>query len=208
MYHGEKFNSISHLAGAALALVGLGALLSVSIPTHDPWVILSFTIFGISLVTLYTSSTLYHSFQPPNLKGIFQKLDHAAIYLLIAGTYAPYMMVSLRDGRGAVLLTVVCSLAVVGLLLDMLVPSRPKVLQILIYLVMGWTCVLEYSSLMAAIPFEGFIWLNLGGLAYSVGVGFYVLDELGKLRHAHGIWHIFVLLGSISHFISILGYVR
>jgi len=208
MYYGEKFNSITHLAGAALALVGLGALLSVSIPTRDPWIILSFTIFGVSLVTLYTSSTLYHSFQPPNIKKIFQKLDHAAIYLLIAGTYAPYMMVSLREGRGAVLLTLVCSLAVVGLLLDFLLPSRPKVIQILIYLIMGWLCVLEYSSLMAAIPFEGFIWLNLGGLAYSIGVGFYVLDELEKLRHAHGIWHIFVLLGSISHFISILGYVR
>jgi len=204
----QKFNSITHLAGAALALVGLGALLSVSIPTRDPWIILSFTIFGVSLVTLYTSSTLYHSFQPPNIKKIFQKLDHAAIYLLIAGTYAPYMMVSLREGRGAVLLTLVCSLAVVGLLLDFLLPSRPKVIQILIYLIMGWLCVLEYSSLMAAIPFEGFIWLNLGGLAYSIGVGFYVLDELEKLRHAHGIWHIFVLLGSISHFISILGYVR
>ena len=100
MYDGEKLNSITHLIGAVLALVGFGALLTVSIQHHDPWMISSFSVFGITLVVLYTCSTLYHSFKPPALKRVFQKLDHAAIYLLIAGTYTPYMLVSLRDSSG------------------------------------------------------------------------------------------------------------
>ena len=208
MYYGEKFNSISHLAGAVLALIGFGALLAVSIQLKNWAIIVSFMVFGFTLILLYTMSTLYHSFHPPGLKKVFQKLDHISIYLLIAGTYTPYMLVSLGDGNGPVMLLVVWALALLGLMLDLFVKYRIEVLQVLIYLSMGWICVFEYDSLRASIPAPGIVWLTIGGITYTVGILFYVLDDLNKLRHAHGIWHLFVLSGSISHFISIIGYVR
>jgi len=208
MYNGEKLNSITHLIGAVLALVGLGALLAISIQRQDPWLIVGFSIFGATLVLLYTMSTLYHSFPMPKVKRIFQKLDHVSIYLLIAGTYTPYMLVTLRDNGGLFMLALVWSLAVVGILLDLLAPKRIEWLQIIIYLVMGWVCVLDYTDLKAAISTPGIVWLTMGGIAYTVGIIFYVLDNFNKLRHAHGIWHLFVLYGSLSHFISIIAYVR
>jgi len=208
MYNGEKLNSITHLTGAVLALIGFGALLAISIQQRDGLLITSFCIFGLTLILLYTMSTLYHSLRPPRLKNIFQKLDHIAIYLLIAGTYTPYMLVSLYDNGGLLMLALIWSLALVGLLLDIFIKQRIEWLQILIYLVMGWICTLNYSELQAAVPVEGMIWLMAGGIAYTVGIVFYVLDDLKKLRHAHGIWHLFVLCGSICHFISIAGYVR
>lgn len=208
MYYGEKFNSITHLFGAILALIGFGALLAVSIDQQDPALIISFTIFGFALILLYTASTLYHSFHPPKLKKFFQKFDHISIYLLIAGTYTPYMLVSLGEGNGPILLGFIWGLAVLGILLDSLNPRRIEILQMLIYLTMGWACMLEYSGLQATIPRSGIIWLTVGGIAYTIGVVFYMLDDLNQLRHAHGIWHLFVLLGSTSHFISIIAYVR
>lgn len=208
MYYGEKFNSITHLVGAVLALVGFGSLLTIGIQQKNPLIIISFTIFGLMLVVLYTISTLYHSFHPPKLKRIFQKLDHVSIYLLIAGTYTPYMLVSLGSGNGPLMLSIVWGLAVLGVLLDIFSLKRIEVLQIAIYLLMGWICTLEYTNLKAAIKLAGMMWLTIGGIAYTVGVVFYVLDDLNKLRHAHGIWHLFVLSGSICHFISIVGYVR
>ena len=114
MYYGEKLNSVSHLVGAVLALVGLGALLTVGVQSRDPWIITSFSVFGFSLVLLYTMSTLYHSFHPPKLKELFQLLDHVAIYLLIAGTYTPYMLVSLRDGNGFLIMGIIWALALAG----------------------------------------------------------------------------------------------
>lgn len=208
MYYGERFNSISHLVGAVLALMGFGALLTVGIESGDAAVITSFTVFGLTLVLLYTMSTLYHSFHPPQLKSFFRKLDHVTIYLLIAGTYTPYMVVSLGDEAGYRMLATVWGLAVAGLLLDLLNPNRIELLQIAIYLLMGWIVLFEYSHLRASIPTEGMFWLTIGGIAYTAGVVFYVIDNLQFLRHAHGIWHIFVLVGSVSHFISIIGFVR
>jgi hemolysin III len=208
MYYGEKLNSITHLIGAVLALVGYGALLTISIQEHDPWLIVSFSVFGFTLILLYTMSTLYHSFHPPELKKIFQKLDHVSIYLLIAGTYTPYMLVTLRDHGGLFTLALVWLLAAVGLLLDIFIPKRIEWLQILIYLIMGWACTINYSDLQAALPGAGVIWLTVGGIAYTAGIVFYVLDGLEKFRHAHGIWHLFVLTGSVCHFISIITYVR
>ena len=116
MYYGEKLNSISHLVGAVLALVGFGALLAIGIQARDPWVVGSFSVFGITLVLLYTMSTLYHSFHPPHLKRIFRLLDHVAIYLLIAGTYTPYMLLSLRDGNGFLILGIIWALALANFL--------------------------------------------------------------------------------------------
>jgi hemolysin III len=209
MYYGEKLNSISHLVGASLALIGLGALLAVSIETRDPWVITSFSVFGVSMVLLYTMSTLYHSFSPPGLKRLFQIFDHVSIYLLIAGTYTPYMLVTQRDGNGWLIMVIVWTLAVTGILSEIFLSGRTvKVGQMAIYLGMGWACSFDFASLKVALPDTGLLWLTLGGLAYTVGVVFYILDKMNKLSHAHGIWHFFVLAGTICHFISIIGYVR
>jgi hemolysin III len=209
MYHGEKLNSISHLAGAVLALVGLGALLTIGVQSANPWVLFSFSVFGTSMVLLYTMSTLYHSFHPPGLKKLFQLFDHIAIYLLIAGTYTPYMLVSLRHGNGVTIMMVVWGLAVVGILSEVFLSGRAiKVGQLVIYLGMGWACSWDMASLREALSAPAFYWLAAGGLAYTGGVVFYVLDKAGKLPHAHGIWHMFVLAGSLCHFISIIGYVR
>ncbi len=209
MYYGEKLNSISHLVGAALALMGFGALLSVGIQTRDPWVITSFSVFGISMVLLYTMSTLYHSFSIPRLKYLFQIFDHISIYLLIAGTYTPYMLVTQRDANGWLIMGIIWSLAVAGILSEIFLSGRAvKVGQMIIYLGMGWACTFDFASLKAALPETGLLWLTAGGLAYTAGVVFYILDKMDKLTHAHGIWHFFVLTGTISHFISIIGYVR
>jgi hemolysin III len=209
MYYGEKLNSISHLVGAAFALIGLGALLSVAIQTRDPWVITSFSVFGISMVLLYTMSTLYHSFSTSRLKNIFQLFDHISIYLLIAGTYTPYMLVTQRDANGWLIMGIIWSLAVAGILSEIFLSGRTvKVGQMIIYLGMGWACTFDFASLKAALPETGLLWLTAGGLAYTAGVVFYVLDKMDKFTHAHGIWHFFVLTGTISHFISIIGYVR
>jgi len=209
VYSGEKLNSISHLVGAALALIGLGALLSVAIQTRDPWVISSFSVFGISMVLLYTMSTLYHSFSASRLKYIFRIFDHISIYLLIAGTYTPYMLVTLRDGNGWLIMGIIWTLAVAGILSEVFLSGRAvKVGQMIIYLGMGWACYFDFASLKIALPESGLLWLTAGGLTYSAGVVFYILDKMDKLTHAHGIWHFFVLTGSICHFISIIGYVR
>lgn len=209
MYYGERLNSISHLVGSALALVGLGSLLTVSISIADPWVITSFTIFGVSLVLMYTMSTLYHSFRPTNLKRLFQLFDHISIYLLIAGTYTPFMLVSLRDGSGWWIMGVIWALALVGILSEIFLSGRlVKVSQIVIYFSMGWACALDFSSLKLALDVTGFQWLVAGGLAYTVGAAFYILDKATNLKHAHGVWHFAVLSGSVCHFVSIVGYVR
>ena len=208
MYYGEKFNSITHLVGSVLALIGFGALLAVSILEKNPLLIVGFSVFGLTLIILYTMSTLYHSFYSPTVKKIFQKLDHIAIYLLIAGTYTPYMLVTLGDGNGPLLLGIVWGLAILGIVIDIFITRRIELLQISIYLVMGWMCILDFPRLKAALPSAGIVWLTIGGIIYTIGIVFYVLDDMNKLRHSHGIWHLFVLLGSISHFVSIIAYVR
>jgi hemolysin III len=209
MYYGEKLNSISHLVGAVLALVGLGALLTVGIQSRDPWIISSFSVFGVTLVLLYTMSTLFHSFHPPKLKDLFQLFDHVAIYLLIAGTYTPYMLVSLRDGNGFMILAIIWALALAGILSEVFLSGRAvKIGQMMIFLGMGWACSFDFASLQAELPKAGLWWLTAGGLAYTGGVVFYVLDLMNRLTHAHGIWHFFVLAGSGCHFVSVIGYVR
>ncbi|HAZ79616.1 MAG TPA: hemolysin III [Porticoccaceae bacterium] len=209
MYYGERLNSISHLVGTAFALIALGSLLTVGIQTSDPWVIASFSIFGLSLVLLYTMSTLYHSFRAVKLKRLFQLFDHIAIYLLIAGTYTPFMLVSMRDGSGWWIMSIIWSLALVGILSEVFLSGRRvKVIQLVIYLTMGWACALDFNGLKEAVNAVGFNWLVAGGAAYTVGICFYIADKIGHFKHAHGMWHFFVLAGSVAHFVSVIGYVR
>ncbi len=209
MYYGEKLNSITHLIGAVLSLIGLGALLTISIQTNDVWVITSFSVFGFTLVLLYTMSTLYHSFQSYRIKTFFNLMDRIAIYLLIAGTYTPYMLVSIREGNGLLILSIVWSLALIGILSEIFLKGKNiEIGQLMIYLGMGWACSFDLNSLKEAIPSVGYILLITGGVSYTIGVIFYLLGEMEKLIYAHGIWHFFVLIGSGCHFISILCYVR
>lgn len=208
MYYSEKFNSITHLVGAVLAIMGLGSLITVAVQEHDIFIYIGFITFGLMLVLLYSVSTLYHSFRSPFVKKVFQKLDHISIYLLIAGTYTPFMLVSLIDSNGLWILALVWALAILGIFLELLLVNRIETLQVIIYLVMGWIGILDLGDLKAVIPMAGIYWLVAGGIAYTVGIVFYVLDHRNLLTHSHGIWHLFVLMGSIFHFITVIGYVR
>lgn len=209
MYYGERLNSISHLVGAVFALIALGALLALGIQTRDPRIIVGFTTFGLTLVLLYTMSTLYHSFKGPRLKKTFKVLDHISIYLLIAGTYTPFMLVSMRSGSGHMILAIVWTLAIVGIVSELLFSGRVvKAIQLIIYLGMGWSVSLDLTGLSAILPAPGFWWLFAGGVAYTTGVVFYLLDKAKWLNHAHGIWHLFVLVGSACHFVAVIGYLR
>ncbi len=207
MYQGEKFNSISHVVGAALALAGLAVLVVLASLKGDPWKIVSFSVYGTTLVLLYTCSALYHSFKG-KAKAIFRKLDHFMIYLLIAGTYTPLTLVTLRSERpgwGWSIFGVVWGLALIGIVLDALPTRGRRVLPVVIYLLMGWLIVIALRPMSQALPASAFVWLVLGGLAYTFGVIFYAFDS--KVRHFHGVWHLFVLAGSVSHFLTVLLYV-
>jgi len=209
MYYGEKLNSISHLVGSVFSLLALGALLALSIPTGEPATIIGYSVFGVTLVLLYTMSTLYHSLQAPQAKKVFKVLDHISIYLLIAGTYTPLMLISVASRNGNVILALVWGLAAIGILTEVLLTGRAvKICQLIIYLAMGWACTIDLAGIRAALPEPGFLWLAAGGLTYTAGIIFYILDKLHRLTHAHGIWHFFVLVGSVCHFITIVGYVR
>ncbi len=204
MVHGERFNSITHLVGAALALAGMVVLVVLASLQGDVWKIIGFSIYGVSLFTLYTLSTLYHSLQG-RAKQILKKLDHAAIYLLIAGSYTPITLVTLHGAWGWSLFGIVWGLAIVGIWVDTLHKDGRRALQMIIYLLMGWLILVALSPLIQALPRRALELLVLGGVFYTGGMVFYALDE--RMRHAHGIWHLFVLAGSVSHFVVMLRYV-
>jgi len=200
LYQGERLNSITHLVGAALAIAGLVILVSSAAAKGDTWKIVSFSIYGTTLVALYTFSTLYHSFQG-KVRLFFQKLDHAAIYLLIAGTYTPFTLVSLRGPRGWTMFGIIWGLAIVGLMQDVLFRTRKQYLSVSLYILMGWLAVAVIRPLARVLPVSGLIWLIAGGVLYTIGVLFYALGH--RMKYGHVIFHFFVLGGSISHFITI-----
>ncbi len=203
MYKGERFNSISHLIGAAASLVGLVVLVVFASLKGNPWKIVSFSIYGTTLVLLYTFSTVYHSTRGKT-KQLFRKFDHSAIYLLIAGTYTPFTLITLRGRWGWSLFGVIWGLAVLGIIVDSLPQKGRRILPIIIYLLMGWLALIAFKPLLKALPFAGFGGLLLGGVFYTIGIVFYALDK--KVRHFHGIWHLFVLAGSLCHYFTVLFY--
>lgn len=204
MYHGEKFNAISHLVGALLALAGSIVMIVMASLTGDPWKIVSVAIYGMTLVLLYSFSTLYHSMRGP-LKQLFQKLDHHSIYLLIAGSYTPFCLVSLRGNWGWTLFAVIWGLALLGSLQELRQKTDARILSVVIYIVMGWAALAALAPLKQALGASGFTWVAVGGIFYTVGIIFYALDT--RLRHAHGIWHLFVIAGSSAHYVAILLFV-
>jgi hemolysin III len=201
MRRGERFNSISHLVGAALAIAGTAVLVTLAAGEGDPWKIVSFSVYGAMLIALYVFSTLYHSLRG-RAKEVLRKIDHCAIYLLIAGTYTPFALVTLRGAWGWSLLAGVWSLAVLGILQEIWIAKGTRVFSLVIYVVMGWLALAAVSPLWLALKPAGFAWLLAGGALYTAGIAFYATDH--KLRHGHGVWHLFVIGGSACHFFTVL----
>ncbi|GAB3370980.1 hemolysin III family protein [Spongiibacter taiwanensis] len=204
MYKGERLNSLTHLLGAIAAIIGGVALVIPALTEGDVWKGVSFAVYSASLFLLYLFSTLYHSTRGPR-KALFRQLDHLAIYLLIAGTYTPFLLVSLRGSLGWWMFGTIWGLAAVGMIVESFPKSHRRLWAIIIYLLMGWLSLVLIKPLIAALPEGGFTLLLAGGLAYTFGIIFYVLDK--KVRHFHGIWHLMVLLGSVCHFFTVYLYV-
>jgi hemolysin III len=204
MYYGEKFNAWSHLVGAVLAFVGAIWLLVMASLHGDVWKVVSMAIYGVTLVTLYSASTVYHSVRG-RAKAIMQKVDHFSIYLLIAGSYTPFCLVTLRGPWGWTLFGIVWGLAVIGILQEIKPRSEARVMSIVIYAVMGWIVLVAVKPLIAALGTAGFTWLAAGGALYTIGIIFFAYDT--RFRHWHGIWHLFVIAGSLLHFVAICFYV-
>jgi len=204
MYDGEKFNAVTHLVGAVFALAGAIVLVVLAAMGGDPWKVVGVAIYGVTLVALYSFSALYHSLRG-RAKNILRELDHQSIYLLIAGSYTPFCLVTLRGPWGWSLLGIVWGLAVLGSLQELRPKDEARFLSVVIYLLMGWVALVALFPLLQAIGPVGFAWLAAGGLFYTVGIVFYALDA--RVTHAHGVWHLFVLAGSVTHYIAILIYV-
>ncbi|WP_226686863.1 PAQR family membrane homeostasis protein TrhA [Stutzerimonas stutzeri] len=204
MYHGERFNAWTHLVGAALACLGAIWLLVLAALDGELAKIVSAAIYGPSLILLYSISTLYHSLRG-RAKVVMRKLDHLSIYLLIAGSYTPFCLVTLAGAWGWTLFGIVWGLALIGMAQEIKPRSEARVLSLVIYAVMGWIVLVAVKPLFAALGGAGFAWLLAGGICYTVGIVFFVFDE--RFRHWHGIWHLFVMVGSLLHFIAILFYV-
>ncbi len=205
MEYGEKFNTWTHFAGAVLALAGTVVLIVLGALSGDAWKIVSFAIYGTTLVLLYSFSTLYHNAAHGKMKTFLQKLDHNAIYLLIAGSYTPFSLVSLRGGWGWSLFGVVWGLALLGMLQETFFARKSRRLSLLIYVIMGWVAIIALIPLVKVLSLAGFAWVAAGGLTYTFGIIFYLNDQ--KFNHWHGIWHLFVLAGSVLHYCAILLYV-
>lgn len=204
MYYGERFNAWTHLVGAVLACIGAIWLIVVAGLQGDPWKIVSFSIYGSTLLLLYSISTLYHSTRG-RVKTVMRKLDHLSIYLLIAGSYTPFCLVSLRGPWGWSLFGVVWGLAVIGMLQEIKPRSEARILSIIIYAVMGWIVLVAVKPLLHSLGGAGFAWLAAGGVLYTVGIIFFAFDS--RFRHWHGIWHLFVIAGSLMHFVAVFFYV-
>jgi hemolysin III len=204
MYYGERLNSYTHLAGALLAAIGTPALIVLAARSGDAWKIAGCSVFGAALLVLYGASTLYHSARG-RAKAILRKLDHCSIYLLIAGTYTPFALVTLRGPWGWTLFALAWGLAALGIAQEFVFGKGARRLSIVIYVVMGWMGVVALRPLAAGLGAPGLAWLLAGGLLYTGGIAFYLLDE--RVRHFHGIWHLFVLGGSGAHYIAIALYV-
>lgn len=207
MYRGERFNAISHLVGTFASVAALVWMLMVAIDSQDTYRIVGASVFGAALVMLYGISTLYHSVRQGRSKAVLQKIDHCAIYLLIAGSYTPYTLVTLQGAWGWSLLGVVWGLALVGIVQELTYgrKSPSRWLSLLIYLLMGWVVLVALDPLSTNLATPGLAWLAAGGLVYSVGVYWFINDE--KIRHGHGIWHLFVLGGSLCMVVSVGGWV-
>jgi hemolysin III len=199
----EIANSVAHGIGAALSIAALVVLVVLSLNTGDCVSVASFSIYGATLVVLYLSSTMYHSIANEKAKIVFRYMDHISIYLLIAGTYTPVALVLLGGVWGWTLFGIIWGLAATGIVFKVLCFGRHEWVSLSIYVLMGWVAVVAAKPLMEVMPFGMFLWLLAGGLFYTLGVIFYVIE---KVKYFHFIWHLFVMAGSVSHFFGIVFY--
>ncbi|MBL7967250.1 MAG: hemolysin III family protein [Prolixibacteraceae bacterium] len=196
----EIVNAITHGIGALLSIAALVVLVILASTQGDIWHIVSFSIYGSTLILLYLSSTLYHSFSGPKVKNLFARFDHISIFLLIAGTYTPILLTSMRGVWGWTLFGIIWGLALTGAVIRSIYLHRFRKLMVAVYLLMGWMFVLAGKQIFQSLPSISLTFLVLGGVAYSVGVIFYMWR---KLPYSHGVWHLFVLAGSVLHFFAI-----
>ena len=199
----EIANSVTHGVGALLAVAGVTVLVTLAARRGTAWHVVACSVFGATLVLLYLASTLYHAIPFPRAKRVFRVLDHGGILFLIAGTYTPFTLVTLRGPWGWSLFGIVWGLAVLGIMLDLFMPRR-RTLAVALYLVMGWAVVVALRPLVGAMATGGVVLLVVGGVAYTAGVAFYVWR---RLPYHHALWHGFVLAGSAAHFFAVLLYV-
>lgn len=197
----EIANSTTHGVGLLLSIAGLAVLVTLAALRSDAWAVVGAAIFGSSLILLYTTSTLYHSFTNERVKYFLRKCDHAAIFILIAGSYTPFMLVNIRSALGWSLFGVVWGLALVGIILKFWLTGRFRLLSTLIYVGMGWLIVIALQPMLANVTPAGMWLLFIGGLCYTGGAVFYMMK---KLRYHHAIWHAFVMAGSICHYFAIM----
>lgn len=200
----EIANALTHGLGATAALAGGAVLITLAAIHGDRWQLIGAIVFGACLLLLYLASTLYHAIQHPVIKGRLKVLDHCAIYLLIAGTYTPFTLVGLRGPWGWGLFAAIWSLAVAGVVFKLFFTGRFKRLSTLIYIAMGWLVIVAIKPLLAAIDAWTFGWLLAGGICYTLGTVFY---HRPSLRYSHAIWHLFVIAGSVCHYVAVLAQV-
>jgi len=200
----ELANSISHGLGALLSIIGLTLMVIVSVAADDGWKLTSAIVYGSSLVFLFLASTLYHSVPNPKAKGVLRVVDHCAIYMLIAGTYTPFMLINLRGAWGWTIFAVIWSLALFGIFFKLFFRHRFPKISLFTYIMMGWLVIVATSEMLAKVP-SGALWLLLaGGLVYTFGAIFYKWE---RIPYNHAIWHLFVLGGSTCHFLAVYLYV-
>ncbi|MCH7673779.1 hemolysin III family protein [candidate division KSB1 bacterium] len=200
----EKINIISHAVGFILSIVALVLLVTHANLHGDVWHIVSFSIFGASLIILYAASTFYHNAKKPELRNRLKIIDHAAIYVLIAGSYTPFTLVTLQGTIGWVIFGTSWGLALTGIILKLFFTGKYNLISTLMYVFMGWVIVFAIKPLINNLPLEGLFWLFAGGMAYTIGA---ILYSIKKIKLNHAIFHLFVLMGSFSHFVSVFFYV-
>jgi hemolysin III len=204
MVPGERFNSITHLVATILALIGATALITTAAMRADARSVAAVAVYGVMLVVLYLNSTLYHSLRG-RAKRVFHIFDHCTIYLLIAGTYTPLTLVTLRGPLGWTLFALIWTLAVAGILKDALLHNRLRALSVTLYVVMGWLVVIAFQPLQRAMPAAGIAWILAGGIVYTLGIIFFAMSK--HVPYTHGVWHLFVIFGSICHYVAVFRYV-
>jgi hemolysin III len=199
----EMANCISHALGVLAALAAVPVLVMAA-AERGAAAVVGTSVFAGSMVLLYAVSTIYHALPQTPAKSLFRLLDHIAIYLLIAGTYTPFTLGVLRGGWGWTLFGLVWGLAIVGIFLKAFAGVRSEVFSVMLYLAMGWLCLIAAGPIISIVPAWGLVWLLAGGLAYTIGVVFYALDH--RVQYCHFVWHLFVIAGTACHFVAVLGY--
>jgi len=204
MYPGERFNSITHLVGSVLALAGASVVITLAALRGGATRITAVAIYGAMLFILYLSSTLYHSLRG-RAKRVFHVFDHCSIYLLIAGTYTPFTLITLHGTTGWWMFGVIWALAIGGVVKDAMFHGRYRVASVILYVLMGWLVIVAFTPLKLALPPAAISLLIAGGIAYTFGVVFFAMSK--KVAYTHGVWHLFVIVGSVCHFVAVARYV-